>query len=462
MNKEYQRFITIVLLAAFASLSLLHFMGKYNLSLEGLDFRVDTSLSFRGHTEIDIPPLGLVRAYTHRTPVKITVQLNNLDLEQIQQFLENNPDRNKLSQFLEFKLKQEARRYFLELIFTAVIAGILPLILLRSTKTTEYITGIIVSVVLVGVLLLATYKDYDIKQFSNPEYEGALKAAPWVVGIAQETIAKIDVLSDKLQLMAQNFNELYRNIENIKPLVTEESNFKVLHVSDIHNNPAAIQFIGRMADLFQVNLIIDTGDISDFGTPLEGLLLDRITELSVPYVFVAGNHDSPSIINKLKELDKNIIVAQGQLEISGLTIMGFNDPSSLTNSIQIQPPAILAEHVARLKKEISLSNKPVDIIAVHTPYVAGRLAGLAPILLFGHNHQYSVSEEKNSVMINAGTSGASGLGTLQETERRPYSVMLLHLQKNNKAIRLIAVDSIQVGSISGEFSMQRHIFYEPE
>jgi predicted phosphodiesterase len=90
------------------------------------------------------------------------------------------------------------------------------------------------------------------------------------------------------------------------------------------------------------------------------------------------------------------------------------------------------------------------------------LAGLAPILLFGHNHQYSVSEEKNSVMINAGTSGASGLGTLQEIERRPYSVMLLHIHKSNKETRLIAIDSIQVDSVSGEFSMHRHLFNDPD
>ncbi|RYD02021.1 hypothetical protein N752_26575 [Desulforamulus aquiferis] len=215
-----------------------------------------------------------------------------------------------------------------------------------------------------------------------------------------------------------------------------------------------------MSEIFSVDLIIDTGDISDFGTPLEGLLLESIRDLPVPYLFIAGNHDSPDIINKLKEFRGNVLVAENPVEISGLRIAGFHDPVSASNVITPAAPDMVSKHIAEIKEFIKAENehKPIDIIAVHSPYVAQPLAGLAPVLVFGHNHQFGVSTANNSVLVNAGTTGASGLGTLQEIERRPYSVMLLHFYVDSEETRLLAVDSIRVDSVTSEFSMQRHLF----
>lgn len=463
VNCHANKSLSIIVLAIFISLSFLHFLGNYRLTIEGLEFNVDTSLSHRGVTQIEIPPLGLVRAHTHRTPVQLTVRLNSLNLEGIQELLENNPGREEIFRRVEINLRREARLYVGQLVLTAGIAGALAAFLLRSAKLMDYLKGVLASIVVVGMLLTSTYYDYDTDQFANPEYEGVLKAAPWMIGIAEEAIVKIDTLGNRLQLVARNLNELYRQIENLRPLQTTGGNIKVLHVSDIHNNPAAIQFIRRMAELFAVNLIIDTGDISDFGTPLEGLLLDRIKDLNVPYLFIAGNHDSPEIISRLKKLQNSVIVAGlSPVEVSGLKIMGFHDPASGTSAIFPPPPGVVDEHLSSIKEkineEIKNSDRPLDIIAVHSPDFARPLAGSAPVLVYGHNHQFGVSTLNGSVMINAGTSGASGLGTLQEVTRRPYSVMLLHFDKNNIGTRLLAVDSIQIDSVTTEFSMQRFLF----
>lgn len=462
MNLHTGRSLSIIILAIFISLSFIHFFGNYSLVIEGLEFNVDTSLAYRGVTQIEIPPLGLVRANTHRTPVKLAVRLNSLNLDRVQQVLENSPNREEIFRRVGDNLRRETHRYVAELILTAGAAGLFAALLLHSAKIADYLKGMLAAIAVVGMLLTATYYDFDADRFSNPEFEGVLKAAPWMIGIAEEAIAKIDSLGNKLQLVATNLNELYRQIDNLQPLQTTEGNIKVLHVSDIHNNPAAIQFIGRMAELFAVNFIIDTGDISDFGTPLEGLLLDRVRELNVPYLFIAGNHDSPVIIQRLKSLKSNVIVTEGPVELSGIKVMGFHDPASSTNEITPPPPGLISGHIEYIKKalneELNKSEKPIDIIAVHSPDIARPLAGRAPVMVFGHNHIFEVSSFNDSVLINAGTSGASGLGTLQEVARRPYSVMLLHFNKDNTGTSLLAVDSIQIDSTTAEFSMQRHIF----
>lgn len=462
MKIKINRQILIIITAIFLSLLVIHIFGSHSFSFEGLEFKVHTTLAYRGATQLEVPPLGLVRAYTHNTPLRITVHLTSLNLEKIQGLVQNKVDQREISLRLEDDLKKEARRYVGKLIAMSGVAGLLGAFLLRSRKVMEYVLGSLVAVAIVGLLLFATYKNFDANRFSNPEYEGALKAAPWMIGIAEEAITKIDTLSNKLKLVAENFYQLYEQVDNLQPLATATNTTKILHVSDLHNNPAGIEVVRRMAELFQVDFIIDTGDISDFGTPLEGLLLERIKSLPVPYLFLAGNHDSPSIISKMKELKGNVRVLENPIEINGFRIVGFHDPASRTNNIKSVAPAEEERFVRQIKNYLDKLDKPVDILAVHSPYVARPLAGLAPVLLFGHNHQFNVEQVGHSVLINAGTSGAAGLGALQEVEKRPYSVMLLNFYHDGKENRLIAVDSIQIDSITSEFSMKRHLFDETE
>nr|WP_315990430.1 hypothetical protein [Desulforamulus aquiferis] len=64
---------------------------------------METSLYIRGITQIEVPPLGLVRAHTHRTPVMLTVRLNNIDLDHLRHILEESPDQAQLTQQLELR-----------------------------------------------------------------------------------------------------------------------------------------------------------------------------------------------------------------------------------------------------------------------------------------------------------------------------------------------------------------------
>ncbi|RYD02020.1 hypothetical protein N752_26570 [Desulforamulus aquiferis] len=112
------------------------------------------------------------------------------------------------------------------LVLIAIIAGLLAAFFMRSNKPEDYFKSIFVSVAVVAFLLTATYKDYDANQFRNPEFEGVLKVAPWMIGIAEEAIAKIDTLGRKLELIADNFNKLYQQIDELQPLETAAGNIR--------------------------------------------------------------------------------------------------------------------------------------------------------------------------------------------------------------------------------------------
>ena len=48
----------------------------------------------------------------------------------------------------------------------------------------------------------------------------------------------------------------------------------------------------QVVDQFQVDGVLDTGDITDWGSEPENRLITSVGTLDVPYVYIRGNHDS--------------------------------------------------------------------------------------------------------------------------------------------------------------------------
>ena len=106
---------------------------------------------------------------------------------------------------------------------------------------------------------------------------------------------------------------------------TEESMVRVLHVSDIHNNPAAFDFMDQIINNFNVDFVIDTGDITDYGTFLEDMVIKSY--LSCRWImFCSGNHDSPKTLELIKTMD-NVTILDGEIStVKGIDILDFRMP----------------------------------------------------------------------------------------------------------------------------------------
>ncbi|KKM10241.1 hypothetical protein SY88_14315 [Clostridiales bacterium PH28_bin88] len=79
-----------------------------------------------------------------------------------------------------------------------------------------------------------------------------------------------------------------------------------------------MDLVGRIVTLFPVDAIVDTGDLTDYGTPLEALLVKRLGSIAVPYLFVPGNHDSPAVIQELEQLPNVKVLQEDPVYIKGL------------------------------------------------------------------------------------------------------------------------------------------------
>lgn len=449
-----------LLVALIGAVLFVSLFSAMRFHIEAFEFEIHLEIFDHGLTQIQIPPVGTVSAHTHSTPFKFGIVLRNIDTELLQNLLEETPEQQDLIRRVNAEMSRVVRWFVARLLLLSAVGGIAGIFLLRPASRATYVRGALSGIVMMAVFLAGTYYTYDLERFKNPQYEGVLKAAPWVVGMVQEAMARISTLGAEMQVMAGNLYRLYESIDKLEPVGVAEGTLKVLHVSDIHNNPAAYDFVEKISRSFGIDLIIDTGDLSDFGTPLEAQLTKRIRLIEVPYVFTAGNHDSPEIIKALKRL-KNVVVLDGEVrEVAGLRIAGIADPSSRSAAITPPPGESVENYIQQLEKVFSQSPTRPDLLAVHNPGIARAFVGRVPVILHGHDHRYSLEVIDGTVVVDAGTTGAAGVRGLQTTNEVPYSVVMLYFSPGTDGWRLVATDTIRVFNLRSGFILERRVFTE--
>ena len=453
-----------LLLVVFIFLVLLTVFGNIDTTLGPFQVRMEFAWGWPGETELVIPPLGEVKANTHHLPVTLSATVERIDLALLQHELMAiiDPDQYVLS---IIPRARTAFYYFLaKLCFVGGIAGLIGGLCLgrRGFKQLwrAFAVGLLSVVLLLGCLGL----DFDWNTLENPRYEGALEAAPWALSLIDQGLTQLPAFSAKLSLVAGNLNRLFSQVDKLDSLANVGGELKVLHVSDIHNNPAGLEFIGRVIEGFGVDLVIDTGDLTDYGTALETELTRKIKTLDVKYLFIPGNHDSPEVLKSISRFPNVTVLEEGLFEYEGLTIMGWTDPAVriseklMAGLAEIEAEAeLVADYWRKLKV------RP-DILAVHNSRLAEKIPNPPPVVMFGHTHKAEILEkavgDTQTVWINAGTSGAAGLRGLTD-DNLPYSVALLHFEESGtdeeKAYHLSAVDSIKVFSLRGKFILERKV-----
>ncbi|HHY60336.1 MAG TPA: metallophosphoesterase, partial [Clostridia bacterium] len=310
-------------------------------------------------------------------------------------------------------------------------------------------------VLVLAVLLVMTGATYRVEGFCSPSYRGTLEAAPWMISLAEKAVAQVEELSSRIPGVAENLYSMLEEIEQLAPVDRVEGEVRVLHVSDIHNHPVALELMKQMIEKFQVNFVVDTGDLSDYGTVLESLLTKELPELSVPYVFIPGNHDSPAIVEALQEYENVIVLDEEVTEIDGVTIFGIADPASQDYFLISSSAEKYPGHAVDLQEILRFLS--VDIIAVHRPQMAHQLAGYAPVILHGHDHTSQVSVLKGSAVIDAGTTGGAGIRRLQVSDDVPQTLALLHLRRDDAQAAWVpaAVDMFSYYERTGRLSVER-------
>ncbi len=429
--------------------------GQSAFKVAGTTIEADVFLSKQGITRITIPPFGQINAKTHPVPVGISISVQRVTMNQVRRLASSDVSQEEIMTEAEDELGTAGRRYALNLLILAILGGLSASLILPGRNWKRAIAAMLIgatALVLPGFVIVKTY---DMKAWSQPKFTGMLAAAPWLLGTLEDKMNDLDAFRGEMRSLAGNLYEFYAKVSSWEPIKLGNGTLKVLHVSDIHNNPAALDLIARVVRDFHVDLIVDTGDLTDLGTPMEADLMGRVSELKVPYVFIPGNHDSEPVLATLRGQKNVTIVDDNMVEIEGLKIFGLAEPAAFEFSAE---PATGAELV-RFNRKVSSSYKALDekpdIVAIHSIKHAKELVGQAPLILTGHTHKPSLKEVKGTVIDDVGTTGAAGVRSLKVTEGLPYSLKLLYFGGESK--KLMAVDSLELSGISRDFILERRL-----
>ncbi len=453
------------------ALSAINLFAAVPYHVTGLDVHVSARAGVPGYSELVIPPIGRVRAGSHPTPLQLAATVDNVDLESLQSLIAGGEAPHSIGE----QIRQDASRVLVSLAarmaLLAAAGGALGAAAASGWKVRRGLAGAILGLATACALAGGTYAAFDERRIANPHYEGIIEAAPWMLGLLDGSLQEAGRAIESLETITRNIRTLFERAEAFEDFSGDGSHVRILHVSDIHDNPEAFDLIEQVIKSFQPDAIVDTGDITDFGTvPEARMVAKRIGALGVPYLFIAGNHDSPEVLRVLSEEAGAILLGAGVTAFRGIRIAGVDDPGGLRADMSPATEAELErarERVAELVAvdgETEGSGARPDILAVHDVRVAEPARDGVPVILCGHDHRLAVLRDAGPTVIDAGTTGGAGVRGLGVEGGVPMSVALLHF----KAVEdrgdsegapgpLVAVDTIRIPRAKRGFSLERMV-----
>ncbi len=212
-----------------------------------------------------------------------------------------------------------------------------------------------------------------------------------------------------------------------------------MFISDMHL-ASTYPLVEQYAENFDVKLIVNTGDETEFGTSFElsDTYVDQISTLTkkFPMIWLAGNHDSPATVATMRSIPGVTVlgpktvhppgyqVSAQYVTADGLTIAGVPDPrvygaSGVYGSDKDSETDPLEKSAVDTAVKGIPKTMHFDIFATHEPVAANELSkdlpGRITQLNSGHTHAQNDSaqvQKGSTIDLVEGSTGAGGLDAI--------------------------------------------------
>jgi predicted phosphodiesterase len=418
--------------------------------------------SWRGETVINIAPLGKLAFDTHAAPLRFEATIAEIRLTAAEEMVQNPESIHRLGASIVADVKQGAVMLAWRAVLASVgTAALVCLLLFRSWV--RALVGALTALVMLATAGGVTYFTFNPGAIAEPRYTGLLAGAPQVVGSVEDVINHFSEYQAQLAGLVGNVSQLYQVTSTLPVYEEDAATIRVLHVSDLHLNPAAWEVINSLVEQFQVAVVVDSGDISDRGSAAEDVFMDQIADLDVPYVWVRGNHDSMGTQRAVAAQPNAIVLDDDIVEVAGLRFYGAGDPRFTADKALDNPTdAEVAAIGARQARSIADADPPVDVAVLHDPLQGEAFSGVVPLVLCGHGHErWTEIRESGTRIFAQGSTGGAGLRGLEHDEPTPYQASVLYFDAETK--RLQAWDDITLGGLGlTSVQIERHIESDPD
>jgi len=423
----------------------------------------DTTLAFRpvgGGAQVAVPPLGALAVDVYDGPLRLEIGLQRVDQERARA-LASDPVRlagvvNEVTDDLRGAVVRLAWTTAGLAIGGAVLAS---LVVYRRRWREPLLAAGITTVLLVGTAGIgaATWRP---EALSQPKYTGLLVNANSLIGSAEDIAARFDAYRASLEDLVKNVGSLYATLSALPAPGGMTDTVALLHVSDLHLNPAGFDLVRQVVDQFKVDAVLDTGDITDWGSAPENRLITSVGTFGVPYVYIRGNHDSATTAALVAAQPRTTVLDDSAVTVAGIEIIGAPDPlftPDKSTGADNASDDVLAESGQRLADFAGTLDAPPAIALVHDPKEAAPLDGVVPLVLAGHKHKRDVSiMDGGTRLMVEGSTGGAGLRGLQGEDPTPLTCTVLYLSPDTGELR--AYDEITLGGLGEtEVTIQRTV-----
>lgn len=418
-----------------------------------LEVEVVPAPAIRGRTVIELPPLGTVEAATHAAPIRLTFSVRRVGLDGLEKYLASRPTVAESLEEVRSAARSAAPRIALRVLVLGATGGLAGALLIRAGRRglITLAAGALAPVLWLGSAALG----FDARAFREPTLTGTLTAAPSVLGPLEDLDDRFDDYRRQLDVAGAAVYRVYRFLSAQSTVPSDA--IRLLHIGDLHLNPVGYDLARTVASSFRVHAVLDSGDTTAGGSPIENGFLSPVGEFGVPYLWVRGNHDSETTQRAVMAFPNARVLEGGAAEVEGLQIFGVGDPiftpdrdREESSSEESEVKQEFANRVLEMIRE--LPYEP-DIVLVHDSRVAGRLAGRVPVVVSGHAHRFSRDQREGTNFLTVGSTGGSGLESLAPGQGSPNALQVLYLSRDSG--ELLAVDRIEVGGNQPRFSLRR-------
>lgn len=421
---------------------------------------VETSLrpTWSGGTELALPPFGAIDAPTHRAPVHVKVELREVDVLSTLGTSGNPEQPGDVARIIEDEVRDDlgaaVRRIAAQLVLIAAACGLIAALCFPGRRTFGRVAAATIGSPLLVILFASPAAiGFDEQAFvESPTFTGQLASADELLSRVGSLETRFGSVQSRAKVLSERLAGLYSATLN-DDIARSDGELTLLHVSDLHLNAVGLALGRDFAEQFGAQAVVDTGDFTSFGFAPEGEFLDQLAGFDIPYILVAGNHDSQEIRDQLAASDQIIYLDGESTEVDGLKISGIADPTQ-TALKRIPRDEIRRQYEAQfpLVERLVARERP-DLLLVHHALAAKTVMGKVPVVAAGHIHKSRTEIVDGTVVAIVGTSGANGLGNLLVDEDAPYEFELLRFIDNT----LVAIDNIKVNSNDGSFELSRKL-----
>ncbi len=439
--------VMVVIVGAWLGLLI---VGNVRAQVGPMDTTMTLRPSLTGGTKINVSPLGALSLDSHHAPVRLDVNVDQLDPERSQSLVDH-PERIS---GLQDEVARDVEHGTLDLAVrscTAVVLGATTLGLAIYRRPRRALAAGGLALTLLAASGATAYATWNPKSILEPKFSGLLSSAPSLVGNARNIVTEFDVYQQELARLVTNVTKLYDVTSTLPAYQPDPTTIRILHVSDIHLNPASWKIIASLVEQYKVDVIVDTGDTMDHGTTAENGFLDPIGDLGVPYVWVRGNHDSLATQRYLEHIKNVHVLDEGRAQtVAGVRFAGIGDPQFTpdrsTTTGADNSEELAGDQLASALRDQRAAGTPVDIALVHEPSAARQTDGEVPLVLAGHLHHEGTEVMKHGTRLRIeGSTGGSGLRAVEGKYPDPIEASILYVDRDTR--RLQAWDEIKLGGL---------------